>query len=255
MHTTDCLPYLVLGLGGSGRISLIADMVEGGGVGDEPVKLWLPEAEPLTAAAEVALQRVEALELHRYTSLETIPVEPANLFIVAAGDGNPLDAVEGFDAWRLRHRLEPARILTVVHLAAQAAHEDLLTPYYRACIHFSDAVLLNQRAGVTPGQEKAFLQYFEKECFPCLFERVKKGRVRNPAEVLNPEPRRMSHLFDDLDALDELTFDEEALPEEPIDLVRPPDPYLERREDGSRLCVLPELGELVRQLREAEVSG
>ena len=35
-----------------------------------------------------------------------------------------------------------------------------------------------------------------KEYFPCHFEFVKKGRLANPSFTLEPQPRRISKLFD-----------------------------------------------------------
>ena len=48
------------------------------------------------------------------------------------------------------------------------------------------------------------------------------------------EARRISMIFDDYDAVDELDIDAENLPEEPFSLERKPDPYLARLQSGMR---------------------
>ena len=77
--------------------------------------------------------------------------------------------------------------------------------------------------------------------FPCLFELVKKGRVANPAQILDPVARRFSLLFDDLDAIDQMDFDPDNLPEDTVDLVAPPDPWLERLPSGQRVRPIPDI--------------
>ena len=114
-----------------------------------------------------------------------------------------------------------------------------------ACIHFSDVALLTNRADVSNAWVKAFIDGYKKDCFPCLFELVKKNRVDNPARVLDSTPRRMTMIFDEQDPIYDIEFDEENLPEEPFDLVAPPDPYLETTEAGDRKIVIPRTGELL----------
>lgn len=63
-------------------------------------------------------------------------------------------------------------------------------------MHFSDVVLLNRREGVANKWMSDFQLRFKEACYPCLFEVVKKGRVKNPMVVLDPQARRMSHIFD-----------------------------------------------------------
>jgi hypothetical protein len=50
---------------------------------------------------------------------------------------------------------------------------------------------------------------FEHKFYPCLFEFVKEGRVKNPALVLAPVARRMSHVFDEQEWIAEDEDDDE----------------------------------------------
>jgi hypothetical protein len=57
----------------------------------------------------------------------------------------------------------------------------------------------------------------------------------------------MSHVLDDLDAVDEMEFDEDNLPEEPFDLVRKVDRYFERDMHGRRVLGLADIVQVLRE--------
>jgi hypothetical protein len=52
----------------------------------------------------------------------------------------------------------------------------------------------DRREGVANKWLSDFRAHFDGQFYPCLFELVKGGRVKNPALVLDPLARRMSHL-------------------------------------------------------------
>ena len=143
------------------------------------------------------------------------------------------------------------RILTVVDCAFAHKHPEV-EKWYEPCIHFSDAVVLNRRWEV-PGQwVSRFLEPYEKGFYPCLFFNfTKDGRIANPAQAIQGEPLRLTHIFDDIDAVDEMEFDEDNLPDEPFDLVRQPDKYFARDELGRRTILVPDIGEFLRLERRA----
>ena len=140
-----------------------------------------------------------------------------------------------------------ARIVTVVDCPLAMKHP-VVEEWYRACVHFSDAVVINRRWEV-PGQwVSRFLEPYEKEFYPCLFFNLTKaGTIANPPAVIEGEPLRLTHIFDDIDAVDEMEFDEDNLPDEPFDLVRQPDKYFARDELGRRVLNVPEMGEILRR--------
>src|SRR5690606_24285880 len=106
------------------------------------------------------------------------------------------DFVEAFHAWLKDSGCELGRVLTVLdcELAIGQSH---IFPWFDCCIHFSDVVLLAKREALSNRQIQDFLARYEEERYPALFERVKKGRVANPALVLAPQPRRISRIFDE----------------------------------------------------------
>jgi hypothetical protein len=139
------------------------------------------------------------------------------------------------------------RIITVVDCPLAAKHKTV-EEWYGPCIHFSDAVIINRRWEV-PGQwVTKFLDPYEKAFYPCLFFTLTKaGTIANPPAVIDGEPLRLTHIFDDIDAVDEMEFDEDNLPDEPFDLVRQVDKYFARDELGRRNILVPEIGDVLRQ--------
>lgn len=241
--------YFILGAARSGRRDCVRDLIEGGFEKDAGIHVAYSENEDDTSADEQLAAR-EATTVRRYTSLETVDAEADSeaVFIVSDGRTDPVDQLELLQAWlRNNPQHELARIFTLVHCTLLHNNPKLST-WYRACIHFSDVVLLGKREGVDNRWITIFEEPYKKECYPCLFELIKKGGISNPALVLDPSPRRLSLTFDtDLDAIDFLDIDEETdLSDEPITLERPLDPYFERRSpDGPRVKRLPDINEFL----------
>jgi len=229
--------YLVLGAAGSGRREVLADLIEAGlGGGDRPAVLI--SAGESDDAADARLPRVTRWRLLPGAGIEAeFPGDATHVFIVADGRGDPADQVEAVKAW-LGSRAAGVALVVCVVDCRLAERNPKLFAWYEACIHFSDVVLLNHREGVANKWVGDFRKAFEKRFYPCIFEPVKGGRVGNPALVLAPVARRISHVFDEpewvADEDDEDGDDEvEMKPEE--------DPYLERRSGGRRVRELPDI--------------
>jgi len=169
------------------------------------------------------------------------PEGATHLFFVADGRRNPVDQVEAFAGWVRDTGTEVGRILCVVNCRLLEQHPPL-GAWYEACLHFSDVALLGRREGVANKWLSDFREKFEKEFRPCVFELVKEGRVRNPALILDPQARRVSHLFDEewvpADGEDD---EEEQLEGEEVEMVREEDPYLARHNGGRRLKQIPDI--------------
>jgi len=234
--------YFIMGAEGSGRREVVRDLIDGGFDEDETVAVGWHDSEPEDPDAILLSQR-EATTIFQYDelSMASPPMESETIFLLAPGRGNPLDAVESFLDWLSATGHMLARIITVVHCRLVQEHP-MLELWHQACIHFSDAVLLNRREDVPNKWFTEFRHQFEQEAYPCLFELVKKGRVKNPALILEPQSRRLSLAFDtDIDAIDMLDIDEDNLPEEPLDLTRPTDPWLKRLPSGHLERSLPDI--------------
>ena len=177
------------------------------------------------------------------------------------GRAAPIDQLENLKDWMRQHKFVLARIFTVVHCGLIQRHT-ALKPWYEACIHFSDVVLLNKREGISNKWVQDYRDQFTKACYPCFFESVKKGRLRNPISTLYPEPRRLSIYFESKEQADvknipdwnDITI-EGDLPEEKDDIDYGDadiDPYIARVLEGQRKRPLLNIENYLPDQKEAE---
>jgi hypothetical protein len=241
------LLYLVLGAARSGRREILVDLIDAGLTSEDKAAVILAGDE-VADAQDDKLPNVSRWSWTDQTIMAEMPRDVSHVFFVASGHENPIDQIEAFKAWLDAQDAELARAICVVNCRFAEQHAPLLG-WYEACIHFADVVLLNRREGVANKWLSGFLAHFEKQYYPCVFELVKGGKVKNPALVLEPQARRMTHVFDEeldwivtnaegevVDEEDEVAEDEElnAAPEE--------DPYFVRRaEGGRRLKEVPDI--------------
>ena len=210
------LIYIILGAAGSGRREVLADLIDAGLPEGAQAAVLLAATEP----ADVLDARLPSLA--RWNWCEgainaSLPPGATHVFFVTDGRQNPVDQLEALQKWVPSVQAEVGRVLTVVNCRLAEQNPPLIA-WYEACIHFSDVALLNQREGVANKWMSEFQLRFKDLCYPCLFEIVKAGRVKNPLLVLDPQARRMSHLFDidewtglDLEGVEFGTEDEEGV--------------------------------------------
>ncbi len=238
--------YLILGSAGSGRRKILADLIETGLGDDSRACVFLPASEaPLSGPVFPGARR---WEWHDSSIHAPLADASGPFFFVTDGASNPIDQIEAFKAWLDAQGAELARVLCVVDCRLAEQHSALFG-WFEACIHFSDVALLNHREGVANKWLSDFIGHFKNQYFPCLFEPVKDGRVKNPALILEPEARRMSHIFDaeqdwvltdaDGEIVDE--DDESGDAEEEIEATLAVDPYLVRDAAGRRMKRLPDI--------------
>jgi hypothetical protein len=234
--------YVLCGTPGSGRAEILVDLLESLLDGGESVAVLQPDdcdvaPNQLHSEHKPALIRYQLNDCQLHLPAEET-IDDAVVLIVAPGLAHPGDMAEAVKAWLAQSGRSLARILTIVDCAKAAEHGRLRT-WLEAWIHFSDAVLLNHRESVSQKWIQEFEKHFHKLCYPCRFFNVKKGRLRNPAEALEPEPRRISLYFDELEPIEEDDMDDE---ERPGDLAE--DPYVARLESGQRAKPLPPIDKL-----------
>ncbi len=236
------LVYLILGAAGSGRREIVADLIENGLDGTDRAASLLAAGEA-PAAADARLGAVTRWTWTDGRIEAAAPRGAGHLFFFADGRRNPVDQVEAFLPWLRANGGELARIVCVVDCALVSRHKQLVG-WFDACVHFSDVVLLNKREGLANKWLSDFQARFASQFLPCLFEFVKDGRVKNPALILEPQARRMAHLFDE-EVNWEVTGadDEEAEDgqEEEIEAHIEEDPWLVRRPGGRRVKELPDI--------------
>lgn len=240
------LVYLVLGASGSGRRAVIADLVEGGLSETDRAAVLVSDAERAETVAST-LPRVDYWKWTGEFIEGALPEDATHVFFVTDGRTNPVDQIEVFKAWVEAQGGELARVICVVNCQLAEKHSAMLA-WYEACIHFSDVVLLNRREGVENKWLSDFQNHFKKQYIPALFELVKDGRVKNPGLVLEPQARRISHVFDEEQDWiftnaegEEVEEDEETEGDEEIEATPEVDPYFERRAGGQRVKVIPDV--------------
>jgi len=252
------LVYVILGAAGSGRREVLLDLIAGGfGDDDRPVVL-LAAAEP-AAEIDAKLPGVARWVWTQAGSIEAdLPEGATHIFFVTDGRRSPVDQMEAFKAWVEMKPVELGRVLTVINCQLAAQHPSLRA-WYEACVHFSDVALLNRREGVENKWLSDFRGFFDDQFVPCLFEFVKGGRVKNPALILDPQARRMTHVFDD--ELEWLVVDAEGSEddgsdaeigvEEEVQVAREEEPYFVRDAAGRRAKRIVEIAEFLPKIEPA----
>lgn len=240
--------YLILGATHSGRRATVFDLIKDLASESDPFEVVISKLEPPTRYD----QRIPALpgvELNYFeTDLSSLP--PGELragstsILIAAGAMNPVDQVEGLKVLLGQADKELGRIITLANCRMLSRHPRLFA-YYDACIHFSDVVLVHEPESVSRQFVSDFIQRYKDEYYPCLFEPLNRGRVKNPDLILETEPRRIS-LYFDVEEEDWLEEEEEDMETTPVD------PYLERLPSGVRRKTIPDI---VKILEEEGRSG
>lgn len=264
------LVYLVLGSRGAGRLAVLSDLIEFGTERDAVSQIMVSaddwEGDELNFS--VASHSVK-FSLYPWGGgeLELPPLDRAcqSAFVVADGVADPADYVDSFFRWLQRSGAELARVLTVMDCSL-VERVPKAQAWYDCCVHFSDVVLLSNREGVSNRWIKDLQDRYRKQRFPCLFELVKRGRVKNPALILDPSARRITMLFDESEEAygssgseyevideegEEEDLDEEEAEERAIGNPEA-DPYLRRLPGGRREKVLPDMK---RMLAEGQGAG
>jgi hypothetical protein len=246
------LVYLILGAAGSGRREVLVDLIEGGLEEVHRPSVMLPAGESEASAHDGRLPLGSKWSWEDGAIAGTLPADATHVFFVTDGTRNPVDQLEVFKPWLSAQGGELARIICVIN-SQLAEKNPALLAWFEACVHFADVVLLNKREGVENKWMTSFLGHFKKLYYPCVFEMVKDGKVRNPALVLIPEARRMTHVFDeeqdwiftnsDGDEIDEQEETENG--DEEIEAKPEEDPYFVRRNGGRRVKELPDIGQFL----------
>jgi len=225
---------------------VLSDLVEGLSEGDRPAFLFSGAETP--DPRDASFPGLLRWTLGPDNSVDAqLPPDATHVFILFDGRHNPVDQIEGWKSFLSDRVTEVARVLCVVNCQLAEAHPKLFA-WYEACIFYSDVVLLNRRDGVSNKWMGDFRAKFEDKFYPCLFEFVKDGKVKNPALVLAPVARRMSHVFDELEwVVDEDEEEDEKEIEDGDESPMKPeeDYYLERRNGGRRVHEIPNIADFL----------
>ncbi len=162
--------------------------------GPRPVRVHVPDGLPWPAPAADAYQLVRYNPAAAHWDFSA--GAEAAAFVLVDPRQSPVPQLERLAAALKGAGLEPAKVLTCVDCQAAEASPQLRA-WLEACIYYSDAVLLGNRAAAPKAFVRDFQRQYEKLCYPCLFLLLKgPGLVDAPLQVLFPDTRRLSQLFD-----------------------------------------------------------
>jgi hypothetical protein len=231
--------YLILGSAGAKRRLMLADLVSGGLMPTDRAAVLLSDAEAPDAEGDVALAKSGAI-MARWSWAKPeiefeLPEGATHLFLVADGRSNPVDQVEALhELLLMRTDLRLARVLFVADAALLAAKPEA-QPWYDACAHYADVVLLTRPEGIDQKWINGFEKRYRGQYYPFLFEVVRRDQLKNPAVLLVPEARRVAQVFDEDIALADETDEE-------IEAAKPEnDKYFARTRGGSRVEHIPNI--------------
>lgn len=243
--SSTTLVYLVLGTPGAGRRAIVADLIANGLDAGERALVLLAEAEadgadgrpfPELPAAEVRRWRWQAPGFPQMTL-----AGHACVFLLADPAVAPVDQVEALKPWLAAHDAALGRVFCVVDCAF-AERTPALRGWFDACIHFADVVFLTRREGVANKWLSDFTGSYSDQFYPCHFIPVKKTGIANPALILDPQPRRVSHYFDESEDLSDVEIETDDEEDEGDGDDQPEiDPYLARMRGGRRVREVPDL--------------
>jgi hypothetical protein len=247
------LIYLILGTVNSGRREVLVDLIDVGLTKDDRATVLLSESEPSHELdAKLQLGPRWSWPGGEEPLAAVVPDDATHVFFVTDGRRSAVDQTEAFKNWLTAHGNEVARVICVIDCQLAEKNPPLLA-WYEACVHFADVVLLNKREGVENKWLSGFLGHFKKLYYPALFEQVKSGQTANPAAILEPQARRMSHVFDqeqdwiftnaegeEIDEEEETADDDEEIEATPAE-----DPYFARKLGGRRVKEIPDISKFV----------
>jgi hypothetical protein len=235
--------YLILGCAGSKRRVVLADLVSEGLMPDDRAAVLLGDAEAADAAGDAVLAKSgAAIGRWHWAKPEIefeVPEGTTHLFLVADGRGNPVDQIEALrELLLVRGDLRLARVLFIADAALLFAKPEA-QPWYDACVHYADVVLLTRVEGIDQKWINGFEKRYREQYCPFLFEIVRRDQLKNPAVLLVPEARRVSQVFDEDIALADETDEEiEAAKAEN-------DKYFARKRGGTRVEHIPDIAALL----------
>lgn len=142
----------------------------------------------------------EARYLPLGPSLPLVSEDLSSLWLVVDPQQSPIPQMEWLASLLKAANLPPARIITCVDCAGVEQHPALRV-WFDACIYHSDIVLLGNRKTASNAFVRDFQINYERLCYPCLFLLLKgPGNPDQPLEILVPDSRRLTQLFDFGDA-------------------------------------------------------
>ena len=252
--------YLVLGSSSAGRRGVCLDTINRALNDDDFCTVFVSESEkPSESDKRIASSQHGGFVRYKdakdaFEKLQSLDESQiSHVFFLVDSTRNLADAIEEAKDLIDGKKIRLAAIWGVLDCGMLARFPEQCQTFADALSHFSDALLLSRRDGLSNRQVADIKARYEKQCKPHHYFYVDSDlKVDKPIELMIEEARRISVIFDDFDPIDDLDIDENNLPEEPFDLERKPDPYLERQSNGARVRPIPDVREFAALARNAQ---
>ena len=97
---------------------------------------------------------------------------------------------------------EIARVITFVNAEELLKGNSILQSWLDAAAHFSDALCITNRSNENGNDVGKLLKRYEDMRYPMESYLISKSKMGKIANILNPTPRRISHIFDSPELLE-----------------------------------------------------
>ena len=245
--------FIILGTANPQRFEVVWQMVDYLIFHGEKVEVChhLDETPPESPALNRLTSKGDSFKLTNWHLKEDScdfaqpPVPKDNVTTLFIGHGRDflVDTIETLTYWLPRSGFNLQRITTWVDCQQVSATLNA-KKWYECCFHFSDLVILDEFKELPLSWLKEFKEFFKKECYPCIIENTRKGRLHDMFLVMDNQIRRIAQVFEKPDDLyDDFGDDEDEEDEEEsaVDLSSPEnEPYFERLNDGRRSKLVPD---------------
>jgi len=173
-----------------------------------------------------------------------LPKPGVTTLFVGHGSRQLVDTIETISFWLPDSGFNLQRVSTWVD-CTRVAESPAAKKWYECCFHFTDLVILDEFKNLPLSWLQEYKDFFKKECFPCILENTKKGRLHDMFLVMDNQIRRIAQVFEkpddqyevfpDDDDEDDMEDDEDVENTSPEN-----EPYFERLVDGRRSKLVPD---------------
>lgn len=255
--------YVLLSTPNCGAETLVKDAVESVYLYNGDVITLCTSPKFIEEQQFTSLSEKLSVVPYSFTGQElSFPVGEEDILLVWDYRDDVIDLMEALVQFLADHEMELGGIATLVDCQLTKDSKEF-KKWIDACIHFTDTVILGNRAEVSNQWLKEFEEHYTKKCYPCFFVLQKKDKLPNPSILFDVQARRMSLVFDDLEPVNTtdwksqvpegaLIFDEgeegeigvDESDDDDGDDELEEDPYFVRHVNGKRQKFVPSIAEL-----------
>jgi hypothetical protein len=247
--------FVVLGSASPQRFEVLWQMADYLLFHGESVEVWHHEEEIPPESPALSRLLEKELKLRTWSLREDAcrfdqapqPTPGVTAIFLSHGVRFLVDTLETLALWMPDSGFQLQRITTWVD-CKRVNDSSTARKWYECCFHFSDLVILDEFKDLPVSWLKEYKDFFKKECYPCIIDNTRKGRLHDLFMIMDNPVMRIAQVFekpDDLPFVEiEMSSEEDDDEEEASDGIDATDParepYFERMIDGKRSKVVPD---------------